>query len=73
MTNQKRDGWGGRRPGAGRPAGSKNKKGVNPTTRLRLEPSILEGIDNAAEKMGLDRSRLVNRILATWLSGRFPE
>ena len=59
---------GGKREGAGRPAGAKNKKGASSyVLQIRMDEDMEQRLKARAEKDGTKVSELVRRLIETYL------
>ena len=70
MAGKRSNGWGGARPGAGRPRGS--GQGASPTARrnrvsLMLSDAELAKLERLADRRGLPLATLAHRLLAAAL------
>lgn len=64
MTEAKRNGWGGARPGAGRPPRIPGEK--RETKGFRLAPSALVKLEARAALEGVTVSEALNRCVLEW-------
>lgn len=58
---------GGKRPGAGRPPGSKRGRSTNPTLTMRFPAFELSEIDRLAEESGITRHDWLLRVVRNQL------
>lgn len=66
---QKKDGRGGKREGAGRPAGAKNKKAASSyVLQIRLDGDTEQALKSRAEAEGTTISKLVRGLIDRYLS-----